>query len=313
MNMQRNYAASKVLMNSNYQPVRTRPPTLQRNVAPSPLSLTGQKFCVCKATFDQETQYGDIQCDLCQQPFHATCVGASPTEQFTCSPCHQKHTSARSTCICHSFDGKNGLLVDRNAELNWCSCDVCQTWFHENCVSSEKTFVRLPNKDEISFMCTKCSQADLEIVNGPMTLSKLQLTEQIYSKFKNSRHSWPLKRKDIVCRIQTNMGFIESKLNQKLYKTFKQFMDEVFYCINFFREHYASTSAPESSFSNTKKEVKCCEILEYDFSYLIREFIAKERHKSAFVILPESHAKIEENERAINAGMSSGAAANIFP
>lgn len=60
-------------------------------------------------------------------------------------------------------------------------------------------------------------------------------------------------------------------------------------------------------------KVKCCEILEYDFSYLIREFIAKERHKSAFVILPESHAKIEENERAINAGMSSGAAANIFP
>ena len=59
-------------------------------------------------------------------------------------------------------------------------------------------------------------------------------------------------------------------------------------------------------------KVKCCEILEYDFSYLIREFIAKERHKSAFVILPESHAKIEENERAINAGMSSGAAANIF-
>jgi len=52
--------------------------------------------------------------------------------------------------------------------------------------------------------------------------------------------------------------------------------------------------------------------LEYDFSYLIREFIAKERHKSAFVILPESHAKIEENERAINAGMSSGAAANKF-
>lgn len=68
----------------------------------------------------------------------------------------------------------------------------------------QKTFVRLPNKDEISFMCTKCSQADLEIVNGPMTLSKLQLTEQIYSKFKNSRHSWPLKRKDIVCRIQTS-------------------------------------------------------------------------------------------------------------
>ena len=60
-------SCEKVLMNSNYQPVKTRPPTLQRNVAPSPLSLTGQKFCVCKATFDQETQYGDIQCDLCQQ------------------------------------------------------------------------------------------------------------------------------------------------------------------------------------------------------------------------------------------------------
>ena len=77
------------------------------------------------------------------KPFHATCVGASPTEQFTCSPCHQKHTSARSTCICHSFDGKNGLLADRNAELNWCSCDVCQTWFHENCVSSEVSLFKL--------------------------------------------------------------------------------------------------------------------------------------------------------------------------
>jgi hypothetical protein len=60
-------SCGKVLMNTNYQPVKTRPPTLQRKVSPSPLSLTGQKFCVCKATFDQETQYGDIQCDLCQQ------------------------------------------------------------------------------------------------------------------------------------------------------------------------------------------------------------------------------------------------------
>ena len=52
-----------------------------------------------------------------------------------------------------------------------------------------------------------------------------------------------------------DMGFIESKLKQKLYKTFKQFMDEVFYCINFFREHYANNSPPETSYSNTKKEV----------------------------------------------------------
>lgn len=77
----------------------------------------------------------------------------------------------------------------------------------------QKTFVRLPNKDEISFMCTKCSQADLEIVNGPMTLSKLQLTEQIYSKFKNSRHSWPLKRKDIVCRIQTSKSIFHRSIS----------------------------------------------------------------------------------------------------
>lgn len=54
--------------------------------------------------------------------------------------------------------------------------------------------------------------------------------------------------------------------------------------------------------------------MEYDFSNLIREFIAKERNKAAFVILPDRHAIIEENERAINAGVSSAtAASSIFP
>ena len=62
-------SCEKVVMNTNYQPVKTRPPTIPpRKIAPTPPpSLTGQKFCVCKATFDQETQYGDIQCELCQQ------------------------------------------------------------------------------------------------------------------------------------------------------------------------------------------------------------------------------------------------------
>ena len=125
--------------------------------------------------------------------------------------------------------------------------------------------------NEISYMCSKCSNADLEIVNGPMTISKLQLTEQIYSKFKNSRHSWPLKRKDLVGRTENSewsasffsstvifyldLGSIESKLKQKLYKTFKQFMDDVYFTINVFREYYAENSNPEATYSSNKKEV----------------------------------------------------------
>ena len=36
-------------------------------MSPARTNRQRKKFCVCKAYFDEETQYGDISCDLCQQ------------------------------------------------------------------------------------------------------------------------------------------------------------------------------------------------------------------------------------------------------
>lgn len=218
----------------------------------SPRSQT-QKFCVCKTTLTNH-QMGDIQCDLCRNKFHSMCVGVSPIQPYTCEPCKQKHNSARSSCSCNSCDD--------TMKQNWISCDICQTWYHQNCVGIT---VESDNVDR-EFFCNKCTEADMEILTRSLTQLDYRLMINAFGKLLQSKYAWPLSSSNR--HIPISMDRIYNKIKLQSYKCFKEFMDEMVDMFSRFRDYYSDAQLHS-------RESKCCEIVEYDFSNAVRDFIEK--------------------------------------
>jgi hypothetical protein len=216
-------------------------------------SRSSTKFCVCKVPLTN-TQRGDISCDLCRARFHSQCVGLSPSQPYTCEPCRVKHNSARSSCTCNSSNEVN--------QEHWISCDVCQTWYHQNCVG-----VNGDTAQEYAFVCRKCHDSDLNILNQRLSIYQYDLLQNIFSKLRNSKYAWPLFSNNL--NIPITMNRITNKIRVRGYQSFKEFMDEMVEMFVKFRNYFQNHTQCHS------KEYKCCEIVEYDFSISVRDFISK--------------------------------------
>jgi len=217
----------------------------------SPRSQT-QKFCICRTTLTHN-QNGDIQCDLCRNPFHSTCVGVSPLQPYTCEPCKQKHNSARSSCSCNSCDD--------TMKQNWISCDICQTWYHQSCVGITDS-----DNVEREFFCNKCTEADMDILNRLLSNTDYRLLNIAFARLRQSKYAWPLISTNI--NIPISMDRIFNKIKLQSYKSFKEFMEEMVDMFSRFRDYYHDAQIHS-------RESKCCEIVEYDFSNAVRDFIEK--------------------------------------
>jgi hypothetical protein len=277
-------------------------------MSPARNSRQRKKFCVCKAYFDEETQYGDISCDLCQQPFHSICVQdpADPIEPgseftYTCEPCQQKHTSARSTCVCHSSNEHHS---------SWISCDICQTWYHQKCVQDKIRPHPSGSAIDPEFICNKCTRTDLNMLTCPLSAREWQIVKHIFLRMKNSKHIWPIKRFDLTETIGANLAAIEQKIQQESYPHFKAFMDEMIFTITTYREHFSTTAdslyTNSHGISNTT-EIKCCEIVEYEFSNCIRSYISNDREPTHLnsQVLQKRLPSIQQNELRIQQGLAS--------
>lgn len=124
----------------------------------------------------------------------------------------------------------------------------------------------------------------------------------IFNRIKSSKHIWPIKRYDLSQELGANLSIIEQKLKNESYRCFKDFMDEMISTISAFREHYNPHSTDPSG--NNKKEIKCCEIVEYDFSKYIREYISK-YHEAVSQKVLQRLPSIQQNEMRIQAGLAS--------
>jgi len=227
------------------------------------------KFCICKATFDELKEYGDMACELCQQPFHSVCVGWSISEPYTCEPCQQKHNCARSTCVCQKFDDLDVGTSPDMQDMEWVSCDVCQTWFHKTCVSHAIQYSGFRN--EINFVCSKCDRSHMDILKRDLGRADLEKMKIIFHKMCHLKHIWPIKveTKNISELDELNLKVIDFKLNNSCYHCFKDFMEDMINMISKFRDYYGIHGM------ENKKETKCCEIVEYDFSNFVREYMLK--------------------------------------
>lgn len=165
---------------------------------------------------------------------------------------------------------------------------------------------------EPEYICNKCNKNDFDILLRPPDRHLLGL---IFNRIKHSKHIWPIKRYvgpiQMTKELGTNLSIIEQNVKNESYRSFKTFMDEMIQIITSFRDYYSPDRSDYQQIeSNNKREIKCCEILEYDFSNYIRQYIYKNRTKvnvrdNARNQLLQRLPGIQQNEMRIQAGLAS--------
>jgi hypothetical protein len=182
------------------------------------------------------------------------------------------------------------------AEMSWIGCDICQTWYHQKCVRNQ-----IRHGLEPEYICSKCSREDFKILtHHPMSKSEQVMMGTTFQKIKMSKHIWPIKKYNLSHQVGADLSIIEQKLKNEEYRWFKEYMDEMIMTISAYRDHYS----PQSPSINTKREIKCCEIVEYEFSNHIRDYISNHRQQVVHQV-QQRLPRIQRTEDRIQASLSS--------